>query len=220
MRITLAIAALSILVSAPALAQSGTDPVYPVGNGVMAPVPVKEVQPNYTKEAMRRMVQGMVELSTVVLTDGTVGEVRVTKPLDQDLDQEAIKAVKQWQFKPGTKDGKPVNVRVVLELTFTLREGSPVYRAGKEVSAPVLIKEVKPDYPESARQSGVHGTVEMEGIVGVDGAITGIRVTKSLDERLDQEAMKALAQWTFKPGEKDGAPVRVWVNIEMTFTVK
>jgi outer membrane biosynthesis protein TonB len=36
------------------------------------------------------------------------------------LDNEAVKAARQWVFKPGTKDGKPVAVRIILELTFSL----------------------------------------------------------------------------------------------------
>jgi len=45
----------------------------------------------------------------------------VTTSLDAGLDQEAIKAVKQWRFEPGTKDGKPVPVLMTIEMTFTLR---------------------------------------------------------------------------------------------------
>jgi TonB family protein len=45
----------------------------------------------------------------------------VTKSLDEQLDQQAIIAVKQWQFRPGTKAGTPVDVEVNIELTFTLR---------------------------------------------------------------------------------------------------
>jgi protein TonB len=58
-----------------------------------------------------------------VLTNGNVGDVTVTRSLDATygLDEEAAKAIKQWRFKPGTKDGKPVNVRVEVELTFTLK---------------------------------------------------------------------------------------------------
>ena len=54
-------------------------------------------------------------------TDGSIGDVKVTRSLDAGLDQEAIKAVKQWRFEPGIKDGKPVPVRVALEMTFSLR---------------------------------------------------------------------------------------------------
>ena len=69
------------------------------------------------------VLSGTVLLGAVVLADGTVGNVTVTRSLDTTfgLDQEAVKAAKQWKFKPGTKDGKPVAVRVQIELTFTLK---------------------------------------------------------------------------------------------------
>ena len=87
-----------------------------------APVLIKEVKPNYTEGAMRRKVQGTVELSAVVTKDGDVGGVSVIQSLDPELDEEAIKAAKQWRFRPGTKDGKPVNVQVSIVLTFTLKK--------------------------------------------------------------------------------------------------
>jgi TonB family protein len=64
-----------------------------------------------------------VQLECVVLPDGSVGDVRVARPLDPTygLDEEAVKAAKRWRFTPGTKDGTPVPVVVTLELTFTLR---------------------------------------------------------------------------------------------------
>jgi TonB family protein len=96
---------------------------YRPGNGVNLPQPLKEVKPQYTADAMRAKVQGTVLLECVVLPDGTVGPVEVVRSLDSTfgLDQEAIKAAKQWRFKPGTRFGEPVAVLVTIELTFTLR---------------------------------------------------------------------------------------------------
>ena len=96
---------------------------YMPGNGVTSPVVIREVKPQYTAEAMRAKVQGTVWLQCVVMPDGTVGNVQVTKSLDSTfgLDQEAIKAAKQWRFKPGTRLNEPVPVLVTIELTFTLR---------------------------------------------------------------------------------------------------
>jgi TonB family protein len=94
------------------------------GNGVTMPRIIREVKPQYTAEAMRAKVQGGVLLECVVQTDGTVGDVRVIRSLDTTygLDQEAIKAAKQWKFAPGTRNGEPVPVMVTIELTFTLRK--------------------------------------------------------------------------------------------------
>jgi TonB family protein len=96
---------------------------YMPGNGVTSPSVVREVKPAYTAEAMRAKVQGTVWLQCVVMPDGSVGNIQVTKSLDSTfgLDQEAIKAAKQWRFKPGTRMGEPVPVLVTIELTFTLR---------------------------------------------------------------------------------------------------
>jgi protein TonB len=97
--------------------------VYQPGDGVTMPVIVREVKPEYTSEARKARIQGTVTLDVVVVEDGTVGEVKVTRSLDEEygLDEQAVKAVKQWRFKPGTRDGKPVPVRVSVEMTFTLK---------------------------------------------------------------------------------------------------
>jgi TonB family protein len=98
--------------------------VYRPGTGVTAPRLIKEAKPGYTAEAMRAKIQGAVFLEAVVQTDGTVGEVRVTRSLDKKfgLDEECINTVKKWQFTPGTKDGVAVPVLVEVEMTFTTRK--------------------------------------------------------------------------------------------------
>ena len=95
--------------------------IYDVGNGVTSPVTIKEVLPTYTQAALRAKVQGSVFLNAVVLDDGSVSQVEVAKSLDPELDQQAIDALEQWEFKPGTREGKPVAVRITCELTFTLK---------------------------------------------------------------------------------------------------
>jgi len=84
---------------------------------------LREVKPQYTSDAMRAKVQGTVLLECVVLPDGSVGNVDVVRSLDSTfgLDQEAVKAARQWRFVPGTRLGQPVPVLVTIELTFTLR---------------------------------------------------------------------------------------------------
>ncbi|MGE0815188.1 MAG: energy transducer TonB [Vicinamibacterales bacterium] len=96
---------------------------YDVGNGVISPRILREVKPKYTAEAMRAKVQGEVVLRCVVLPDGSVGRVEIVKSLDSvfGLDQEAIKAAREWKFIPGTRLGEPVAVRVTIALDFTLR---------------------------------------------------------------------------------------------------
>ncbi len=97
--------------------------VYRPGNGVISPRLIYEVRPNYTSDAMRAKIQGIVTMEAVVMPDGSVGAVQITRSLDQTfgLDQEAIRTVKKWRFAPGTRQGQAVPVLVEIEMTFTLR---------------------------------------------------------------------------------------------------
>ena len=96
---------------------------YRPGAGITLPTVLREVKPAYTADAMRAKVQGSVWLECIVMPDGSVGEVKVTRSLDPifGLDQEAIKAAKMWRFRPGMRQGEPVPVIITIELTFTLR---------------------------------------------------------------------------------------------------
>jgi protein TonB len=103
----------------------GTGGVFEPGSGVTTPQLIFEVKPGYTVDAMRAKLQGVVELEALVLPDGSVDprRIRITRSLDRalGLDEQAIAAVRQWRFRPGTLKGRPVPVRVLIELTFTLR---------------------------------------------------------------------------------------------------
>ena len=91
--------------------------------GVTLPQVTRQVKAQYTAEAMRQMIEGDVLLGVVVQADGSVGAVEVKESLDSvyGLDENAVKAMKEWAFKPGTKDGKAVAVRVDVKMKFTLK---------------------------------------------------------------------------------------------------
>jgi TonB family protein len=93
------------------------------GNGVTSPEILFEKRPEYTSEAMRAKVQGVVEVEALVNPDGTVGRVQIIRSLDDrfGLDQKAVEAVRMWRFRPGMRQGRAVPVLVTIELTFTLR---------------------------------------------------------------------------------------------------
>jgi TonB family protein len=92
------------------------------GAGITAPRLISQVKPRYTPDALERKVQGSVWLEIVVTREGRAGDVRVTRSLDPGgLDDEAIKAVRQWQFEPGRLAGVPVDVLVSVAMDFTIR---------------------------------------------------------------------------------------------------
>lgn len=207
-------------------AQTGGQSVYKPGPGVVSPKLTKEVKPEYPRQAMADRNQGVVRLECVVKADGTVGDARVIDSLGPELDAAAVKALKQWTFSPGTKDGTPVPVTVEVEISFALRDreprlGSPeVYTIGDGVTSPRLVKQVRPTYTAEAKQAGIQGNVTMDCVVLPDGTVGDVRVTKKLDPDLDEEAIKTLRQWRFRPGQKDGKSVPVQVFVEMSFTLR
>jgi TonB family protein len=92
------------------------------GPGISAPVPTYQVPPEYTDEAKKAMLQGTVLLSVLVDEAGRVAQAYVVRALGMGLDQKAMKAVWQWRFKPGMKNGEPVQVRASIEMNFRLPE--------------------------------------------------------------------------------------------------
>ena len=92
--------------------------------GVTLPKIIFEVKPRYTPEALRARIEGTVIMTAVVRTDGRPDDIEITQSLDTEygLDEQAVAALSQWRFEPGLKDGKPVAVRITVEMRFTLRK--------------------------------------------------------------------------------------------------
>jgi TonB family protein len=96
------------------------DGVFIAGRGgVGLPVCIHCPNPNYTSEAARRGVQGIVLMSAVITDQGLVANLVIEKKLDYELDQVAVATVKSWRFNPAMNvDGKPVPVHVPIEVRF------------------------------------------------------------------------------------------------------
>jgi TonB family protein len=91
------------------------------------------------------------------------------------------------------------------------------YKIGGDVSAPKVIHKEEPKYTRDARKAKVSGIVQLSIVINTKGRAEDIHVTKSLRPDLDSQAMKAVGNWTFQPGEKAGHPVPVRANIEVQF---
>ena len=85
------------------------------------PSVLKRVEPQYTEAARRARCEGTVVLEAIVKRDGTVDILRVVRSLGFGLDENAIQALKQWRFKPGMRNGIPVDVALNIEVNFNLR---------------------------------------------------------------------------------------------------
>ena len=94
--------------------------IYTPGPDVKPPKVVHYVEPKSSNSSKEAFVEGVVKLSTVVTPEGEPIDIHVTKGLSSEEDRNAVEAVKEWRFQPGTKDGKPVHVRVAIEIDFHL----------------------------------------------------------------------------------------------------
>lgn len=95
--------------------------------------------------------------------------------------------------------------------------GGGVFRVGGGVSAPKVLYQPDPEYSEEARKAKYQGVCVLSLIVGPDGKPRDVHVAKSLGLGLDEKAIEAVNQWKFEPAQKDGKPVAVAINVEVTF---
>ena len=95
-------------------------PCKPQEDGACASPPkiVRHVEPEFSEHGRQKKINGIVVLTFTVLSDGTTADIIVTRSLEKSLDKQAIKAVRQWRFEPGTYQDKPVAVTISAEAVF------------------------------------------------------------------------------------------------------
>jgi protein TonB len=94
--------------------------VYAIGGGVTKPVATYAPEPEYSDEGRRARLQGTVIVELVVDPNGTTRNFKIIQSLGLGLDEQALKTVATWRFKPATKDGKPVAVLADIYVGFHL----------------------------------------------------------------------------------------------------
>jgi TonB family protein len=87
-------------------------------NGVSPPVVLSQPEPEFSKEARRDRISGIVMVHTEVDESGRPTKVRVTQGLGHGLDEKAVENVKQYRFKPAIRDGKPVKFEMNIAVNF------------------------------------------------------------------------------------------------------
>lgn len=84
------------------------------------PVPVRTVAPDFPTEMRRAGISGIVMVSCQIDSDGHVQDPKVVKASNEAFSDPAVKAVRQWKFKPAHRDGNAVAVRVTIPMKFSL----------------------------------------------------------------------------------------------------
>jgi TonB family protein len=190
----------------------------------------------YPAEAKAAGTQGLVELNATVTSAGTVANITdVSGP--QVLRQSAIDAVMQWQFKQ-PDNGKSVagvtNIKFMYQLPYPLPGMPPVVgpappadeasagvkQYGGDVSAPLQIYKVEPEYTDLARTDRVQGTVTLSLVVDEHGVPQHVKVVRGLGDGLDEKALAAVTRGRFRPGMENGKSVPVFLYYKADFALK
>ena len=94
--------------------------VYTPGGDVKPPKVIHYVEPAFSSASKEAFVDGVVKLKATVTPEGLPSDIEIVHGLSAEEDRNAVDAVKQWRFQPGTKAGEPVHVRVSIEIAFHL----------------------------------------------------------------------------------------------------
>ena len=83
---------------------------------------------------------------------------------------------------------------------------------------PVVLRKVEPTFPEAARKMGLTGKVVAKLLVGADGRVSRISIREAAPHGIfEQDVLKALKQWEFKPGYYKDQAVATWVVVPVNF---
>jgi TonB family protein len=181
--------------------------------------------PLYSDEARARRVEGRVVVQARVDARGGVQPLRVVKGLGLGLDQNALVALRQWKFLPGTRNGAGVEMVVEIDVEFSLRNeavneliaNDMAMRVGPGVTPPRAVRTAAVGYPDGVAGRDRRGTVVLDVVLMEDGTPKIVRILRSMDADFDERAVQAFEQWRFSPAMKDGRPVRVRMNAEVNF---
>jgi TonB family protein len=191
---------------------AAAQPVFRLGSDITPPFVITKAPPNYSPEARMAKLEGSVLLSVVIGADGQPTDIQVVRPLGLGLDESAMENVRAWQFKPGSRSGSPVAVRVNEEVFFRPKRtlwdwhlGRAVFHTPSDAMRPVLTQAKFP--PTVGTEENASVTLAFD--VGRDGLPSKLSVLKSSDAKWEDQVLRALRGWRFRAGMKDGKPVQV-----------
>jgi TonB family protein len=202
------------------------------GNGVTTPELIQTQKPGFSTEARIAGLEGRVTVVAVIDEDGQPRNIRVVQPLGYGLDEKAVDAVRNWRFKPGTFEGRPVPVFTSLTVWFIdpARDSRwhLVGAAFEPAPNTVRPKFAKSGFPPGA---GVRvAVIEDARIVAAVGRFAGVTLAFDIDEHgiplhfkvltasqelWGNEAIAVARNWRFTPATREAVPVSVGGTVNL-----
>ena len=190
----------------------------------------------YPADAKKRGIHGRVIVQYVVEKDGTISGTRIVRSIDAELDAEAIRVVNSMpKWAPGKHKGQVMRVKYTVPVAFRLEEPSAPTETKPGGEAAFQVVEQMPEfpggeaalkkyisenlqYPESAKQAKIQGTVVVQFVITKDGTIENPILVRSVDPALGEEALRLIRNMpTWNPGKQKGQAVNVKYTIPVAF---
>jgi TonB family protein len=101
-------------------------------------------------------------------------------------------------------------------------DAADTVRMSSELTEPVEVSRVKPEYPEDVRRARIQGVAILEAVISRDGIVQSVCILRSVDSRIDEAAARAVSQWKYRPATRrsTGEPVAVYLTVTVTFRLE
>ena len=199
-----------------------------------APKPIQATEPEYTDEARLAQLEGTVILSGDIGEDGLAHDLMVAEPIGLGLDEKAIQAVKEWQFRPRFNPGSPYNALVRIPVNFRLAAKQSCWHLIRvhfdtppATSRPHFASALYPIGaglgPEAMEEGrlvlamGRLATVSVKFVVDEYGTPGGFQVLSSSADVWGSEATALVNEWRFTAGTRNGIAVSATASVDLVW---
>jgi TonB family protein len=98
--------------------RANSDGLHLASGELSGPSPLRKVDPKYPPTLINEHVEGEVVLYAVIRRDGTVDSIQLVRGIDEQLDANAMHALSQWRFRPGARQGEPIELEAIVHIPF------------------------------------------------------------------------------------------------------
>lgn len=191
------------------------------------PEVISRVAPTYPETMLRSGLRGDVVIDFTIDREGRMVDAVVVSSLNPAFEDPALDALRRWKFKPGWKDGVPVDTRFRQRIGFVLNgawgggESGVSLRATDKsgVTPPEPQARAIPVYPYALLRDKVRGKAKVISVVGETGKVISSRVEAATRPEFGLALQAALEAYEYSPALKDGRPVAVEIAFEQEFSL-
>lgn len=194
------------------------------------PEPVSMAEPIFPSEQLLAGETGTAQSSFTINASGGVEDFLSGDCSAPGFGASLAAAVETWLFRPATKDGNGVPVRVTITQDFRTTADGPLSRlaaklkegsigSARGLDGPIqMLWRGFPAYPEALKREKPEGDAIIEMIIDSDGRARLPRIISATKPEFGWAAAAAVNQWVFAPPRRDGGPTEVRVRVPMHFT--